>query len=108
MLDANCAGESTVQIAFINGSTESFELASLSNLKQSALRSEIHDSQKFERLTRKITDRVAEAESKLFDIIQSIQKEFTEYATECQFISKSVSRMCAVLRLETSNRCFCF
>lgn len=91
MFDANCTGESTVEIKFIDGSSESFELAVMSNLKQSNLRSEIRDVQKFDKLKREITDRVAVAESKLVDIKHAIQKEFTEFATECQFIKKSVS-----------------
>lgn len=100
LLDENCTGESTVEIKFINGTTETFELAALSDLKQSNQRSKIHETEKFSKLTRAITERVAEADSKLTNVKLSIQKEFTEYATECQFVSKSVSK-----RKEEEYRC---
>lgn len=103
VFDANCTGESTVELQFINGSTESFELANLSSLKHSNIRSNIHETQHFDKLKRAITDRVAEAESKLVDIEHSIQKEFTEYATKCQFISNSVS-ICVLCALKPSDR----
>lgn len=108
MCDANCTGESSVEIRFINGSSETFELAALSNSKQSNLRSGIHDAQKFDKLKRETMDRVAEAESKLTDIERAVQKEFTEYAVECQCIDKSVSsqRINAVWVLRLFNS-FC-
>lgn len=110
VFDANCTGESTVELQFINGSRESFELATLSGLKPSNVRLDIHETPHFDKLKRAITDRVAEAESKLVDIEHSIQKEFTEYATKCQFISNSVSAcvFCALKNLmEPHYVCSC-
>lgn len=89
--DKNCTGEPYVEIVFVNGPSEKFELSLLSySSKGIDLRLMCEGSSQFECITRELEDRVLKASSNLAELNLKIQKEADEYETYCQSIDQSV------------------
>lgn len=94
--DGSCLGEPNVEIIYDDddngggataGSTESFELVSLSySHKGIDLRSLSSCCTEFDKITRNLRDRVAKISSELHETNVQIQKEFHEYMTQCQTV----------------------
>lgn len=90
--DTNCSGEPNVEIVYLNGPSECFELSSLGySIKGIDLRCSNHGSQQFEKITRSLRDHVAKAGSMLAETNLQIQKELHEYQTNCQTIDDHVN-----------------
>lgn len=100
--DGHCLGEPNVEIIYDDddidggaaaGSTESFELVSLSYLNKGIdLRSLSGCCNEFDKITRDLRDRVAKASCELHEMNVQIQKELHEYMAQCQTIDQDVSR----------------
>lgn len=90
--DPHCSGEPIVEITYVNGPSDSFELASLSYLKKGIdIRYANHGNQQFEKITRTLRDRVSKASSTLAETNLQIQKDLHEYRTSCQAIDQNVN-----------------
>lgn len=101
--DGRCLGEPNVEIIYSDdddvdaaaaaaGSTESFELISLSYLNKGIdLRSSSGCCSEFDKIARNLRDRVSKVSSELHEMNVQIQKEFHEYMTQCQTIDQNVS-----------------
>lgn len=91
IIDKDCTGEPNVEIVYINGPPEEFELCSLSySSKGIDLRLVNEGAPQFNKITRELEDRLRKATSELAEIDLKIQKEVHEYQTQCQSIDQSV------------------
>lgn len=95
IFDEDCnLGEQNVEIIYSDdvGSTESFELATLSySNKGIDLRSSSGCCNEFDKITRELRGRVSKVECELHERNVQTQKELHEFALECQTIGENVS-----------------
>lgn len=96
--DGECnVGEPNVEILYTDdvGSSESFELVSLSYLNKGIdLRNSSGCCNEFDKITRQLRDRVAKIGSEVHETSVQMQKECHAYMIQCQSINQNVSVLC--------------
>lgn len=89
--DLNCTGEPNVEIIYVDGPNESFELASFScSSKGIDLRATNNCNGALDKMTSGLQEKVTKISCELNDVNVKIQKQLHEYQTHCQTIDQNV------------------
>lgn len=92
IIDESGCGESSVEIVYVNGPPEKFELASIVYTSKGIdLRLMIEGEKYFKVLTQEMEERVKKASSNLAEINKNIQKEVDAYQKYCQTVEPNVN-----------------
>lgn len=92
LTDLHCTGESNVEVIYIDGSNESFELASLiySN-KGIDIRAPEGSNSEFSKMTQGLKEKIAKIKRELHESDIEIQKELHGIHKQCETIDPNVS-----------------
>lgn len=90
--DINCTGEATVEIVYMDGPSEFFELASLSYLNKGIDLHAMNDCKpEFDKITRNLQEKVTKLSCEVAEMDIKLQKQINDYLTKCQTIDENVS-----------------